>query len=638
MTTLVPGTTGTGDLPLPPLQAGDGRTLSGLRLRYRVAGNVAAAREHGWILVFHALTGSADVEQWWGPLVGPGRPLDTSRHAILTANLLGSCYGSTGPQEWAAKHDDPFPQLTPADLADAHIPLLEHLGVERIALATGGSLGGMVTLEWGRRSPVPVDRLVVFAAPAATSAQAIAWNTVQRMAIEADPAWQDGRYAAGQGPVAGLAAARALAMITYRTAVEFEARFGRTSSRTPGRFDVDHYLRRQGDKLVARFDARELRGADAGHGPARRGGPPRRRSGDGGAGRVSDRCGGGLGHSVCAVGGPRLDRSVSGGWGERAVPGDRVGRGARCVSHRMGSGGGDSAGTLTRIASPPSRMRRRSPSAMRRHPERSEGPSPRLRAAATFRDRRSRSLAALGMTAGLERASDVAVSTSELVSGMAALAAVLQVAAPMLQPVAPMLQAVAPALQVVSLPLPPLTLVLVASPLEPRAVPFPALSLPLHPISVPLQPLPPVLEPPAVMPVVPLVARMPPFGVLLGALHGKGVGWTDLRGQRRHRETQRGREAECRLKTYHAFLPRQGCAARGGVGWLGREDDDDVVRALSGPDGRPYARKLSSARARLTCRSRLSAFSLIWRTRSRVMPSRLPISSSVIGSGPSRPK
>jgi homoserine O-acetyltransferase len=255
VTALVPGTAGTGDLPLAPLLTSDGRTLTGLRLRYRVLGNVPAARENGWILIFHALTGSADVEQWWGPLVGPGKPLDTSRHAIVSANLLGSCYGSTGPQEWAAKHDDPFPQLTPADLADAHVSLLEHLGVEHLALATGGSLGGMVTLEWGRRSPVPVDRLVVFAAPAATSAQAIAWNTVQRMAIEADPAWRGGRYAAGQGPAAGLAAARALAMITYRTAVEFEARFGRRSSRTPGRFDVDHYLRRQGDKLVARFDA-----------------------------------------------------------------------------------------------------------------------------------------------------------------------------------------------------------------------------------------------------------------------------------------------------------------------------------------------------------------------------------------------
>lgn len=255
MTALVPGTAGLGELPLGPMVASDGRTLTGLRLRYRVLGDVTAAREHGWILVFHALTGSAEVEQWWGPLVGPGKPLDTARHAIVAANLLGSCYGSTGPREWAAEHEEPFPQFTPGDLAAAHIPLLEHLGVERVALATGGSLGGMVTLEWGRRSPVPVDRLVVFAAPAATSAQAIAWNTVQRMAIEADPAWRGGRYPPGQGPTAGLAAARALAMITYRTGIEFDGRFGRVSSRTPGRFDVDHYLRRQGDKLVARFDA-----------------------------------------------------------------------------------------------------------------------------------------------------------------------------------------------------------------------------------------------------------------------------------------------------------------------------------------------------------------------------------------------
>ena len=99
-----------------------------------------------------------------------------------------------------------------------------------------------MALEWGRRSPVPVDRLVVFAAPAATSAQAIAWNAAQRIAIEAEPA-------------GGLAAARAIAMITYRSAAEFARRFGRESSRTPGRFDIDHYLRRQGDKLVDRFDA-----------------------------------------------------------------------------------------------------------------------------------------------------------------------------------------------------------------------------------------------------------------------------------------------------------------------------------------------------------------------------------------------
>lgn len=230
------------DIALAPFTSTGGRTLAGFHLRYRVVGDERAARRNGWILVFHALTGSADVEQWWGPLIGPGRALDTSRHAVVAANLLGSCYGSTGPREWAVSGDGPFPDLTPGDLAAAHAPLLDHLGIDRLALATGGSLGGMVALEWGRRSPVPIDRLVVFAAPAATSAQAIAWNVAQRIAIEADP-------------VGGLAAARAIGMITYRSAEEFAARFGRQSSRLEGRFDVDHYLRRQGEKLVARFDA-----------------------------------------------------------------------------------------------------------------------------------------------------------------------------------------------------------------------------------------------------------------------------------------------------------------------------------------------------------------------------------------------
>lgn len=230
-----------------------GEVIDDARLAWRVEGNVAAARRHGWILVFHALTGSADVTAWWGPMVGPGAPLDTSRHAILSANLLGSCYGSSGPADHPGT---PFPALTPLDMARAHIPLLEHLGIERLALVTGGSLGGMVALSWGTISPVPVDRLVVFAAPAATSAQAIAWNAAQRMAIEADPAWRGGRYPEDDPPVLGLAAARAIAMITYRSRIEFGERFGRASTRMPPLTDVEHYLRRQGEKLVERFDAR----------------------------------------------------------------------------------------------------------------------------------------------------------------------------------------------------------------------------------------------------------------------------------------------------------------------------------------------------------------------------------------------
>lgn len=243
------------DFDLSELTTTEGRALTGLRLRYRVFGDVDAAADNGWILVFHALTGSADVDAWWGPLVGPGKALDTTRHAVIAANLLGSCYGSTGPQEWRADRGESFPTLSPADLARSHIPLLEHLGVQRLALATGGSLGGMVALQWGRLSSVPIDRLVVFAAPAAASPQAIAWNVVQRMAIEADPSWDGGNYPPGAGPAAGLAAARALAMITYRSGAEFQARFGRQSSRSKGLFDVEHYLRRQGEKLVARFDA-----------------------------------------------------------------------------------------------------------------------------------------------------------------------------------------------------------------------------------------------------------------------------------------------------------------------------------------------------------------------------------------------
>jgi homoserine O-acetyltransferase/O-succinyltransferase len=241
MTAIVNTSWPTRDFPIGELTTDDGQVLTGLRLRYRVIGDPGAAAENGWILVFHALTGSSDVEAWWGPLVGPGRALDTTRHAVVAANLLGGCYGSTGPAEWKAEHGEGFPELTPVDLARAHIPLLDHLGIRRLALATGGSLGGMVALQWGRVANVPTERLVVFAAPTAASPQAIGWNAVQRMAIEAHP-------------TAGLAAARALAMITYRSAAEFQARFGRQSSRSEGMFDVEHYLRRQGDKLVARFD------------------------------------------------------------------------------------------------------------------------------------------------------------------------------------------------------------------------------------------------------------------------------------------------------------------------------------------------------------------------------------------------
>jgi homoserine O-acetyltransferase len=238
VTTLSPGISTAADFRLGDFRTAGGALLRQAVLRYRVFGDPARGRERGWTLVFHALTGSHQVDQWWGPLLESGQPLDPSGGPVIAANLLGSCYGSTGPSQ----NDGPWPELTTEDLARAHIPLLEFLGIDRLALATGGSLGGMVALQWARVTPIPTDRVVVFAAPARTSAQSIAWNAAQRMAIEADPA-------------TGLAAARAIAMITYRSSLEFGQRFGRERNGQPDKFAVESYLRRQGDKLVARFDA-----------------------------------------------------------------------------------------------------------------------------------------------------------------------------------------------------------------------------------------------------------------------------------------------------------------------------------------------------------------------------------------------
>jgi homoserine O-acetyltransferase len=244
-----------GTLALGPLPLDSGEVVGGLSLHYRVYGDAEAARVNGWILVFHALTGSAEIDAWWGGLLGPGRALDTARHAVVAANLPGSCYGSTGPREWRDRDGGRFPAFTTRDLARAHEPLLDRLGVERVALATGGSLGGMVALQWGAITARAVDRLAVLAAPAVTSSQSIAWNVAQRMALEADPRWRGGRYDPADPPAAGLAAARAIAMITYRSSAEFDERFGRRRSRQGDGLAVDAYLRRHGEKLVERFDA-----------------------------------------------------------------------------------------------------------------------------------------------------------------------------------------------------------------------------------------------------------------------------------------------------------------------------------------------------------------------------------------------
>lgn len=190
------------------------------------------------IVVFHALTGSADaVGDWWRTVLGPEGTVDLSGYAVLCANLVGSCYGSTGPHDPARR---PFPLVTTRDLARLTHAIVEDLGVRRVRLATGGSLGGMVALEWAATYPELTDRTVVFAAPAVHTAAAIGWSHIQKRMIEA----------AGER---GLEIARMVAMMTYRTGHEFEQRFGR--QRNPdGTYSVGGYLDRHGQKLLSRFD------------------------------------------------------------------------------------------------------------------------------------------------------------------------------------------------------------------------------------------------------------------------------------------------------------------------------------------------------------------------------------------------
>jgi homoserine O-acetyltransferase len=232
-----------GALDLGPFALESGTVLPSLVVAYRHDGPPPGTAPQ--VLVIHALTGSADAAgDWWAPLVGPGRALDTTRVGVLCANLLGGCYGTTGPisaDPVTGRALGPaFPAVTPRDQARTQWALLDALGIRELALVTGGSLGGMVALETALERPAAVRHVVPIAAPAATGALAIAWNRIQLEVIE-------------RLGTDGLAIARQLAMTTYRSEDDFDARFGRDVD-ADGRHQVVRYLSHQGRKLVARFD------------------------------------------------------------------------------------------------------------------------------------------------------------------------------------------------------------------------------------------------------------------------------------------------------------------------------------------------------------------------------------------------
>ncbi|KAH8601619.1 Alpha/Beta hydrolase protein [Bisporella sp. PMI_857] len=218
---------------IPSFTLESGVILKNVPLAYSTKGKLSAGRNNAMVIC-HALTGSADVGDWWGPLLGgPGRAFDISRFFVICMNSLGSPYGSASPV--TSKDGDPenerygpeFPLTTIRDDVNLHKLLLDELGVKQIAAVIGGSMGGMLVLEWAYFGKEYVRSIVPIATSSRHSAWGISWGEAQRQSIYADPKYDDGYYPFSDPPSAGLGAARMSALLTYRSRNSFEARFGR---------------------------------------------------------------------------------------------------------------------------------------------------------------------------------------------------------------------------------------------------------------------------------------------------------------------------------------------------------------------------------------------------------------------------
>ncbi len=252
-------------LTIDTLTLESGAVLRDVPVAYQAWGRLNAAADNA-VVVCHALTGNADAADWWGPLIGPGRTLDTDRFFVICLNVLGSPYGTASPltvnPETGRPYGPAFPRVTIRDTVALHRRALDALGVRQVAVAIGGSMGGMQVLEWAFHRDF-VRALVPIAVGGRHSAWCIGWSEAQRQAIYADARWQGGHYDPDDPPAAGLAAARMAAMISYRSRTSFEDRFGRDRMAPSSNglaaedapFSVESYLRYQGEKLVQRFDA-----------------------------------------------------------------------------------------------------------------------------------------------------------------------------------------------------------------------------------------------------------------------------------------------------------------------------------------------------------------------------------------------
>jgi len=240
-----------------PLILEPGGVLDQVTVAYRTWGQLDPSGTNG-VLICHALTGNADADEWWEPLIGTGRALDPARDFIVCSNILGSCYGSTGPTSLDPATSRPygatFPQITVRDIVAVQRALIRHLGVHRLRLVIGGSFGGMQVLEWPLAAPDLVESFVPIATSGRHSAWTIAWSEAQRQAIYNDPHWRGGAYEADAPPARGLAVARMIAMSTYRSHASYQARFARERD-DRGAYSVTSWLHGHGERLVQRFDA-----------------------------------------------------------------------------------------------------------------------------------------------------------------------------------------------------------------------------------------------------------------------------------------------------------------------------------------------------------------------------------------------
>jgi len=258
-----------------PLRLRSGATLPAFELAYETYGTLNAARSNA-VLVCHALNASHHVAGlyadrpdelgWWDNLVGPGKPLDTERFFVIGVNNLGGCHGSTGPMSLNPATGRPwggdFPVVTVEDWVDAQARLADRLGIECFAAVMGGSLGAMQALHWALAYPERIRHALVIASTPRLSAQNIAFNEVARQAITTDPDFHGGHYYdKGVVPTRGLRIARMIGHITYLSDEAMMAKFGRLLRRgVPGfdfdiDFEVESYLRYQGDKFSSYFDA-----------------------------------------------------------------------------------------------------------------------------------------------------------------------------------------------------------------------------------------------------------------------------------------------------------------------------------------------------------------------------------------------